>query len=217
MPWPDALPNTVERALVAANMHPVQRAASTAVGLITLTSVLTGEVQADSAAMAVSVDPTQQKLKISGRSRGRTFELRLTTGTLKPGNRSTPAPLGCDCEWRDGSHQIVRAATLTLNGRTNKVQYKYLAPVAALHLAEVHAAVSTNGRRLFVCGALGDGAGAALALWSFSLRGTDDWLRAGELISEWDAPSFASADDCRAMGESAAGRTGTQRWPILIR
>lgn len=181
-----------------------------------------GSATADSQEPRIILDETHGTLVISGKSRGRTYQLAISTEVLpartQRSERPTDGPIGCDCSWEDHGNALIVITGFTLtSGATKRTVHRRLTEqIVSPHLADVAAAVSSNGRNLLICSYLGDGAGAALAMWSLSLNGRGDWLRAGDLISDWSYPEFTDGDTCRKIGESAWKQRGAKRWPLFI-
>ena len=174
-------------------------------------------------ALVVTHDDRAGRLEISARPRGRSVLLIITSELLS--ERTGPKPPGCcpiggDYEWAQVPDlRAFREFRLSVDGRTRTISRRLTERFVHPHLEDALAAVSTDGRSLFVCMYFGDGAGAAMAVWSLSLGTGGDWARAGELISEWDHPEPpGSSAECRATGEAAPRIRGpNRRWPIVLR
>jgi hypothetical protein len=176
-------------------------------------------------ALVVTHDDRTGRLQIATRSRGRSVQLIITSEPLsarKPGLKPPGCcPIGGDYEWAQvpSDLRVFREFRLSVDGRTRTISRRLTERFVHPHTDEALAAVSTDGRNLFVCMYLGDGAGAAMAVWSLSLGTGADWARAGELISDWDYPEApGSSEACRATGEAAPRiRGANRRWPIVMR
>jgi hypothetical protein len=180
-----------------------------------------GRATADSPEPRIVLDETHGTLVISGKSRGRTYRLAISTEVLPAKTQpkhATDSPIGCDCSWEDHGNALIVITGFTLTSGAGKrtIHHRLTEQIVSPHLAEVAAALSSNGRNLFICSYLGDGAGAALAVWSLSLNDQVDWLRAGDLISDWSYPEYTDADTCRKIGESAWKQRGAKRRPFFI-
>jgi hypothetical protein len=136
-----------------------------------------------------------------------------------PTRAPTGPPIGCDCStWderaRNGlEDRRIRSIVLTVGGRARTVRQSFSDRLLSLHLDGLRAAVSRDGKSVFMCGSLADGAGSAMVLWSLSLVGKRDWLRVGDLGTDWPTPDGT----CRELGERAPALTGAARWPLRIR
>jgi hypothetical protein len=141
----------------------------------------------------VTRDEAAARVEIATRSPSGSLSLVITTEDLsarKHGRDPVGSPIGWDADWRDlraaepSRVRALRAFKFTVNGRSRSIPQRLTDRFVAPLLASVTTALSTDGRRLFVCMDFGDGAGAAMAVWSLSLDSDQHWVRAGELISE---------------------------------
>ena len=192
---------------------------STRATLLTLApSILLGLGNATAAPAEPRIvhDAGEGALVISGKSRGRTYRLVIGTEILPKRTqrleRPSGTPIGCDCTWEDHENDliVIRDFRLTSGVATRTVPHQLTDRIVSPHLTGIAAAVSTNGRNLFVCSYLGDGAGAALAIWSLSLSDERDWLRAGDLISDWSYAELSSSDSCRQRSLNPHGSSEEQ-------